>query len=88
MEHRGVPKSRGANIQQTKYFLPASMDSEGQKVETTYVDEKSASAGTNGEDFIVIDGETGRKLLRRIDKRVMPVVSIDNRLLATHNKLD
>ena len=64
------------------------MDSEGQKVETTYGDEESASAGTNGEDFIVIDGDTGGKLLRRIDKRVMPVVSINNHLLATHNELD
>lgn len=52
------------------------MDPEEQKPQAAHVDEKSTSVGTDGGDHPVVDNETGRNL-RRIDKRVMPVVSID-----------
>ncbi|KAL2113150.1 hypothetical protein VUR80DRAFT_5229 [Thermomyces stellatus] len=49
------------------------MDPEEQKPQAAHVDEKSTSVGTDGGDHPVVDNETGRNL-RRIDKRVMPVL--------------
>lgn len=52
------------------------MDAESQKAQATHVYEKPLSAGNGSlSGGITIDLKADKKLLRRIDWRVMPVVS-------------
>lgn len=50
------------------------MDTEEQKAQAAHIDETRPSADMDGDNGAVADAEISKKLVRRIDTRVMPVV--------------
>lgn len=61
------------------------MDAEDQKPQDSHVSEKAPSSGEDGSDGrVTMDPEAHKKLLRRIDWRVMPVVSPLHQTIPRH----